>query len=61
MGILDIPYNQNWFRTIDLRVIEPGIVGNSGQTQPYQVKPRSVPFQDADYELQTFLKFHPDI
>ncbi|RYZ55600.1 MAG: hypothetical protein EOP07_13935, partial [Proteobacteria bacterium] len=35
-GILDIAFNDAWFKTIDLRVMEPGIAGGSGNTGPYQ-------------------------
>ena len=35
-GILDIGYLDDWFKTIDLRVMEPGIAGTTGNTGPYQ-------------------------
>lgn len=35
-GILDISYDDSWFKTIDIRVMEPGIAGVTGNTGPYQ-------------------------
>lgn len=61
-GILDIPFDSNWFKTIDLRVMEPGIAGTQGQTEPY--KKANVSFTrtaDDEYETQIFLKFHPEL
>lgn len=52
-GILDIGYIDQWFKTIDLRVMEPGIAGGSGNTGPYQPRSsfRESGFTAADMEF----------
>ncbi len=37
-GILDIGYLDEWFKTIDIRIMEPGIAGGTGNTAPYQAR-----------------------
>lgn len=62
-GILDIPFQMDWFKTIDIRVMEPGIAGTQGQTEPYKPRPNfafTASGHDA-YETQIFLKFHPEL
>ncbi|MBN2361906.1 MAG: hypothetical protein JXR83_20815 [Deltaproteobacteria bacterium] len=34
-GVLDVPTADDWARTIDLRVIDPGRAGSAGRTAPY--------------------------